>query len=107
MPFIEPDARPLSHTVTASSTMPLQSSSTPLPGASNAPGLTSAGFEHSVESQQSPPHVVTPSPSASTSSSTLPLQLLSMPSVHSSCDGTTSSMHGPHVPVESHVRVPP
>src|SRR5688572_8982007 len=87
--------------------MPLQSSSTLLPGASNAPALTIAGFEHSVESQQSPPHVVMPSPSRSSSSSSAPLQLLSTPSPQSSCEGAISPSHLPQRPVGSQRRVPP
>src|SRR5512143_2300523 len=74
--------RPESHVAaTVLSTMPSQSSSTMLPAASNAPGLTSLGSPQPsvVASQQSPPHVVKPSPSASASSSTWPLQLSSMP----------------------------
>jgi hypothetical protein len=55
----------LSHAAAPLSIVPSQSSSKLLPGASNAPGLTSFGALHSVESQQSPPHVVMPSPSAS------------------------------------------
>ena len=82
----------------ALSTTPSQSSSTMLPGASNAPALTSAGLAHpsAVESQQSPPHVVKPSPSASTFSSVVPLQLSSMPLPQISPFGTTSSTHGFH-----------
>jgi len=65
---------------------------------------------HSVESQQSPPHVVRPSPSRSSFSSIVPLQLLSTPSEQrapSSPTGTTWPRHGAHRPVSSQVRVPP
>src|SRR5262245_50403118 len=95
--------------VTALSATPSQSSSTMLPAASNAPGFTSSGLPQPslVESQQSPPHVVKPSPSLSTSSSVMPLQLSSTPLPHTSPLGVTSPSQLPHVPPESHVRVPP
>ena len=93
---LEFEARPVSQSAIESSTVPLQSSSIELPAASNAPGLTSAGSLHSVESQQSPPQVVTPSPSASTSSSAAPLQLLSTPSEQFSAAGTTCPSHAVH-----------
>ena len=57
------DARPWSHSNTVLSTVPSQSLSTLSPGTSNAPGLTAPGLLHSTESQQSPMHVVKPSPS--------------------------------------------
>ena len=95
-----------------SSTTPLQSSSRLLPGASNAPPFTSSGLVHSVESQQSggdtpgTPHVVKPSWSRSASSSAMPLQLLSMPSVQFSATGSTWPSHWPHTPAAPHVRWP-
>src|SRR5687767_4053623 len=91
------------------STMPSQSSSTVLPGASNDPGLTSFGSPQPsvVASQQSPPHVVNESPSASASSSTMPLQLSSTLFAQSSPFGGVSPRHGPQFPVASHVCVPP
>src|SRR5512143_671901 len=102
--------RPESHVAaTVLSTMPSQSSSTMLPGASNAPGLTSFGSPQPsvVASQQSPPHVVKPSPSASASSSTMPLQLSSTLLPQTSPVGTTSPAHAPQLPPLSHVCVPP
>src|ERR1043165_1599369 len=100
---------PESHVNAATlSTCPSQSSSTMLPGASNAPGLTSFGSPQPsvVASQQSPPHVVKPSASASRFSSTSPLQLSSSALPHSSPRGTTSPLHGPQLPLASHVSVP-
>src|SRR5262245_41061614 len=91
-----------SHSAIVSSIVPLQSSSKPLPGASNADGLTAAGLLHSVESQQSPPpgpaQVVKPSWSRSSISSTEPLQLLSIASPQNSAWGTTSPVQLPHCP---------
>src|SRR5262245_47362841 len=99
----ELDVRLWSHSASESSIRPLQSSSKLFPSASNANGLTLLGALHSVESQQSPPHVVKPSWSRSSSLSTAPSQLLSTASPHTSVAGITSPRQLPHCPASVHV----
>src|SRR5689334_13573673 len=97
MAFVDLEASPVSQFAAATlSTWPSQSSSSVFPGDSNAPGFTSVGDAHSDgESQQSPSQVEKPSPSASMSSSGVPLQLSSRPLPQISPPAVTSPWQAP------------